>query len=56
MSKLDKDKIDKHDVSAKVLIIGNSQVGKSCILLRYTDNVFGYIIPSTVGTYLFKNQ
>lgn len=33
----------------KLIIIGDSEVGKSCLLLRYTDNVFMNSYISTVG-------
>ena len=32
--------LEDYDVSAKVLIIGDSKVGKSCILVRYINGNF----------------
>eukprot|EP00826_Nyctotherus_ovalis_P054154 TRINITY_DN707_c0_g2_i3.p1 TRINITY_DN707_c0_g2~~TRINITY_DN707_c0_g2_i3.p1 ORF type:complete len:210 (-),score=53.95 TRINITY_DN707_c0_g2_i3:149-778(-) len=33
----------------KILLIGNSAVGKSCLLLRYTDDIFNENYISTIG-------
>ena len=33
----------------KILIIGESAVGKSCLLLRYTDNRFTEAFMTTIG-------
>ena len=38
-----------HDYLFKVLVIGNSCVGKSNILLRYTDNLFNESFLPTIG-------
>lgn len=37
------------DYSFKILIIGNSGVGKTCLLNRYTNDVFGKDHISTIG-------
>jgi GTPase SAR1 family protein len=37
----------------KILIIGDSAVGKSCLFLRYTDNKFNKVFE---GTLLFITQ
>ena len=34
---------------AKILIIGDTKVGKSSILTRYCDNVFHEIMTTTIG-------
>jgi Ras-related protein Rab-8A len=40
---------DKIDLTLKILVIGDSMVGKTCILLRFCDNKFSYSHTSTVG-------
>lgn len=37
------------DYSIKVLLIGNSGVGKSCMLMRYVDNNFTTNFFNTIG-------
>ena len=37
------------DILAKILILGNSQVGKSSILNQFTEGVFTESIPPTLG-------
>ena len=39
----------KNDLVAKLLIIGDSRVGKSSILTRFTDNFFSSQTQTTVG-------
>ena len=39
----------------KVLIIGNSGVGKTAFLFRYANKLFSNNFPSTVGV-AFRNQ
>ncbi len=38
-----------YDYLFKVLLIGDSGVGKSCILVRFTDNEFSDSYISTIG-------
>lgn len=38
-----------YDYLFKVLIIGNSGVGKSCLLLRFADNIYSDNYISTIG-------
>ena len=37
------------DYLFKILIVGDSGVGKSCLLLRYADNVYNENYISTIG-------
>ena len=39
----------KSDFSIKLLLIGNSGVGKSCMLMRYADNTFTTNFFNTIG-------
>ena len=39
----------KYDHLVKLLLIGDSGVGKSCILLRYCDNEFTTSFITTIG-------
>jgi small GTP-binding protein len=43
------EQLDKVDYTFKVLTIGESGVGKTCILLRYTDNKFSKHHLTTIG-------
>lgn len=43
------DQADKIDYTFKILTIGESGVGKTCILLRYTDNKFSKHHLTTIG-------
>jgi len=42
---------DSKDFVAKILIVGDSEVGKTSILNRFTDNTFQTDTVSTVGTF-----
>lgn len=46
----------EHDYLFKVAIIGNSSVGKSCILKRYADDTFTDSYLATIGVdFRFKS-
>lgn len=38
------------------MLIGNSGVGKSCLLMRYTDNVFTQAFYNTIGVDFVENS
>jgi Ras-related protein Rab-1A len=40
---------DQHDLLFKMLLIGNSAVGKSCLLVRYAENSFNENFFNTIG-------
>lgn len=40
---------EKKEGFYKILLLGDSSVGKSCILMRYTDNTFQEVFLSTIG-------
>ncbi len=40
---------NKSDCVAKILVIGDSKVGKSCIITRFTENFFTLNTATTVG-------
>ena len=46
----------RNDILGKVLILGNSQVGKSSILNQFADGVFSETIPPTLGIDYKINQ
>lgn len=56
MSSLVKKSKDTYDLLIKVLLIGNSGVGKTQILLRYTENQFKTSFLSTIGIILIYFQ
>ena len=48
--------MENKDVLYKILLLGDSAVGKTCFLMRYTDNTFTEIHMSTIGLdYKLKN-
>ena len=47
-------KNDKTDLNYKVIVVGNSYVGKSCLSLRATDDVFKDDYKSTIGTSVYN--
>ena len=47
---------DKKEFLYKILLLGDSSVGKTCFLMRYADNTFQEIHMSTIGLdYKFKD-
>ena len=55
-SKGAKKKSKKFDYTFKIVMIGDSWVGKSCILLRFADDKFNENFYATIGVdFRFKN-
>ncbi|XP_065665783.1 ras-related protein Rab-20 [Hydra vulgaris] len=46
----------KQKVDKKVIILGNSSVGKSCLINRYMNETFSENMPNTVGCCYFSKQ
>ena len=40
---------NKKEILYKILLLGDWSVGKTCFLMRYTENTFNYIHLSTIG-------
>ncbi len=45
---------DNYDINFKIIVIGNSGVGKSCITLKATQDIFKEDISSTIGFQFFS--
>ncbi len=45
-----------YDLLFKLLLIGDSGVGKTCVLFRYADDTFNTTFISTIGMLVFKNE
>ena len=48
------DEYQNHDLSFKVIVIGNSGVGKSCLAIKATKNIFEHNYFATVGFEFFS--
>ena len=54
--KVTKKKSKQFDYTFKIVMIGDSGVGKSCILLRFADDKFNENFYATIGVdFRFKN-
>ena len=45
----DDDDFEENERRINIMILGNSKVGKTCFILRYTDNIFQEVYLSTIG-------
>ena len=55
-SRVGKKKPKQFDYTFKIVMIGDSGVGKSCILLRFADDKFNENFYATIGVdFRFKN-
>ena len=45
----DGDDFEENERRINLMILGNSKVGKTCFILRYTDNIFQEVYLSTIG-------
>lgn len=41
--------METYDAIAKIVIVGDSSVGKTCLILRYTQDLFRESYMSTIG-------
>lgn len=55
--------VNKKDFVAKILIIGETKVGKSSVLTRFTENFFSEHLMPTLGyskklrkSYMYRNR
>lgn len=42
-----------YDYLFKLLLIGDSGVGKTCVLFRFSEDAFNTTFISTIGTYFY---
>lgn len=40
---------------AKMVFMGSSKVGKTCIITRYKENQFDYAVNTTVGNMFYES-
>ena len=40
---------DEQEIKLKIIILGKTEVGKTCILNRYFNNLFSYSSLPTIG-------
>ena len=46
------DMTEAFDALVKIVIIGDTSVGKTCLILRYTQDIYRENFLSTIGTYV----
>ena len=45
-----------YDLLFKLLLIGDSGVGKTCLLFRFSDDAFNTTFISTIGRYIHRHH
>uniref|UniRef100_A0A8C2I4Z2 small monomeric GTPase n=1 Tax=Cyprinus carpio TaxID=7962 RepID=A0A8C2I4Z2_CYPCA len=45
-----------YDLLFKLLLIGDSGVGKTCVLFRFSDDAFNTTFISTIGEYHTRSE
>ena len=43
--------VKRADIISKIVIIGDSGVGKTCVMRRFTDDEFSYNFVATIGKF-----
>jgi len=49
-------KVKNYDVVAKLVILGEAKVGKSCLKQKYTEDKFSLDNPTTIGKIILLDK